>query len=128
MAAGDWVTYYDTATGEIRGCGTVPPESIPPGISTVNHGTLRPDIGNRWNAATRAWVAIPPEVLVDRLQDLLAHPYVADMWTRLTVTQRLKLRRILVWTLAGRRWRQQSEEVAIDPPASWPADPANAVE
>lgn len=60
MATGDWVTYYDTATGEIRGCGTVPPETIPAGISTINHGTLRPDVGNRWNPATRTWVAIPP--------------------------------------------------------------------
>lgn len=79
----------------------------------------------RWNPVTRAWdVPIPQPVLVDRLQDLANHPYAADIWSRLTVAQRQKLRRYLVWLLGSRRYRQQLEDVALDVDGAWPTDPA----
>jgi hypothetical protein len=130
MAAGDWYTLYDTATGALRAHTSEQglPSPALPGVTVVPHGPARQDQGNRWNVATRAWVAIPPEVLVDRLQDLANSAYMAEVWTRLTVAQRTKLRKAFVWLLGARRYRQQTEEVAIDVPPTWPADPTNVVE
>jgi hypothetical protein len=130
MAAGDWYTLYETATGILRGHTSESglPSPIPAQFTVINHGPARQDQGNRWNVATRTWVAIPPEVLIDRLQDMVNHPYLSGAWTRLTTTQRQQLRKAMVWLLASRRYRRQTEEVAIDPPDVWPSDPANAVE
>lgn len=86
------------------------------------------DQTHRWDPATRTWVAIPPEVRIDRLQDLANHPYAAEIWSRLTVAQRTKLRKLMVWLLGTHRYRQPTEEVALDVDAAWPTDPANAVE
>jgi hypothetical protein len=130
MAAGDWYTLYDTATGVLRAHTSEQglPSPALPGVTVVPHGPARQDQGNRWNAATRQWVAIPPEVVIDRLQDLAAHPYTAELWSRLTAAQRVKLRKVFVWLLGTKRYRRQLEEVAIDVDSTWPTDPANAVE
>jgi hypothetical protein len=130
VAAGDWFTLYDTATGALRAHTSEAglPSPALPGVTVVPHGPARQDQGNRWDAALRQWVVVPPEVLIDRLQDLANHPYASDIWSRLTAAQRLKLRKLLVFILAGRRYRQQLEDVAIEAPNGWPTDPANAVE
>jgi hypothetical protein len=130
MAAGDWYTLYETATGILRAHTSEAglPSPVPAQFTVVAHGAARQDQGNRWDVSTRAWVAIPPEVLIDRLQDLANHPYTAELWSRLTAAQRVKLRKVFVWLLGTRRYRQQLEEVSIDVPATWPTDPANAVE
>jgi hypothetical protein len=130
MAAGDWFTLYETATGVLRAHTSEVglPSPIPAQFTVVAHGAARQDQGNRWNVATRTWVAIPAPVLVDRLQDMANHAYMAEIWSRLTVAQRTKLRKALVWLLASRRYRTPTEDVALDPPLTWPTDPANAVE
>jgi hypothetical protein len=130
MAAGDWFTLYETATGILRGHTSEAglPSPIPAQFTVVAHGAARQDQGNRWNVATRTWVAIPPEVLVDRLQDLANHPYMAEVWQRLTAAQRTKLRKAMVWLLGSKRYRQPTEEVPIAVDLSWPTDPANATE
>jgi hypothetical protein len=130
MAAGDWYTLYDTASGALRGHTSEAglPSPALPGVTVVPHGPARQDQGNRWDVATRQWVAIPPEVLIDRLQDLAAHPYASDIWSRLTAAQRLKLRMLLVFVLGGRRYRQQTEELTIGWEPGMPTDPAVVVE
>jgi hypothetical protein len=130
MAAGDWYTLYDTATGALRAHTSEQglPSPALPGVTVVPHGPARQDQGNRWNAATRAWVAIPPDVLIDRLQDIVNHPYMASVISDLTQANRTKLRRVVVWLVGARRYRQQLEDVAIDAPTGWPADPSNVVE
>lgn len=65
---------------------------------------------------------------MDRLQDLVQHAGLSGAWSRLTVTQRQTLRRAMVGLLGSRRYRQQTEEVAIDPPGGWPTDITQAVE
>jgi hypothetical protein len=130
MASGDWFTLYDTATGALRGHTSEAglPSPIPAGITVVEHGPARQDQGNRWNATTRTWVAIPAEVLVDRLADLAGHAYLANVWSRLTAAQRTQLRKAMVWLLGGKRYRQPTEEVALDVDPSWPTDPATVTE
>ena len=64
----DWIAYYRTADGVLVGCGIVPPPTVPPELSTRNYGAVRPDEGLvRWDTTTRDFVAVPPEVLIDRL-------------------------------------------------------------
>ena len=130
MAAGDWFTLYDTATGVLRGHTSEAglPSPTPQGMTLVAHGPARQDQGNRWDAATRTWVAIPPEVRVDRLQDLVQHAGLSGVWSRLTTQQRTTLRRAMVGLLGSRRYRTQTEDVAIDPPEGWPTDITQAVE
>ena len=113
----------------LLGYGTVLPATLPPGSVLVGPTVDRQDQGFYWNTVTRAFdIPIPGPVMVDRLQDLAAHPYVSDVWSRLTPAQRVKLRKLLVWLLAGRRYRQQTEEVSIEPADGWPVDPAVVVE
>jgi hypothetical protein len=130
MAAGDWFTLYETATGILRGHTSEAglPSPIPAQFTVVAHGAARQDQGNRWNVATRTWVPIPPEPVVDRLQDLANHPYMAEVWSRLTAAQRTKLRKAMVWLLGTKRYRSTTATVSIDTDPDWPADPANATE
>lgn len=124
--AGDWYTLHDAA-GVIRAHTSILPDPVPAGLTVVTHAS-RQDQGARWNAATRTWDPMPAIVRIDRLQDLAAHPYVSDVWSNMTAARRTKLRKLIVWLLGTRRYRLQSEDVAIDPDGGWPADPANAVE
>jgi hypothetical protein len=125
----DWIAYYRVADGVLVGCGTVPPEAVPPEIGTRNYGAVRPDEGLvRWDTTLRDFVAVPPEVLIDRLADAIGHPYIAAAWSRLTAAQRTTLRKYLVWLLGTHRYRHATEEVALDVDPSWPTDPANVSE
>jgi len=118
-----WYTLYVTATGECRAHTSVLPASVDPSFTVVEH-PARQDQGARWNPQTLVWVPVPPPVMVDRLQDLADHPHAAEIWSRLTVAQRLKLRRTLAWLLGTRRYRQQTETVALDAPDDFPTDPS----
>ena len=128
MAASDWYTLHRDGTllGHTSEQGL--PPTIPDGVTIIAHGPARQDQGNRWDAATRTWVAIPPDVLIDRLQDMAQHPYLSNVWSRLTAAQRTQLRRAMVWLLGTKRYRQPTEEVAIDVDPGWPTDPANVTE
>lgn len=124
-----WHTLYETATGKCRAHTSVLPETIPPSWTVINHGAARQDQTHLWNEGTRAWDTPHPQpVMVDRLQDLASHAYAAEIWSRLTSAQRIKLRKLFVWLLGSRRLRQQLEEVSIEPPNNWPTDPGQAVE
>jgi hypothetical protein len=124
-----WFTVYRTTDGALRVHTSIDPGDPGAEWTVINHGEARQDQTHIWNPATRAWdIPIPVPVLVDRLQDLINHPYAAEIWTRLTAAQRTKMRKLMVWLLAGKRWRGQNEEVSIDPAELWPADPADAVE
>ncbi len=125
----DWYAIVRDADGVLLGYGTVLPDTLPPGSVLVGPTPDRQDQGFYWNTLTRAFdIPIPPPVLVDRLQDLAAHPYVSDVWSRLTPAQRVKLRKLIVWLLATHRFRQQLEETSLDPAEGWPTDPSVVVE
>lgn len=130
MALTDWYTLYETATGILRGHTSEAglPSPVPGTFTVVNHGPDRQDQTKRWDVPTRTWVPIPAEVLIDRLQDMVNHPYLSGAWTRLTTTQRQQLRKAMVWLLGAHRFRRATEEVPLDVDPSWPTDPANAVE
>ena len=119
-----WYSIYVTATGELRGHTSIQPTGLPGTMATATHAN-RMDQTMRWNPTTKAWdTPIPVPVLVDRLQDLAGHPYAATVWSQLTVAQRQKLRQIMVWLMGSRRYRQVTEDVAVDVPDGWPSDPS----
>lgn len=122
-----WTAIYRLADGVLIGCGTVLPETLPDGTGTKTYEE-RPDQGTHWDPALLDFVANDPPVLIDRLQDLAGHAYLADVWAKLTTTQRTKLRRAMVWLLGTHRYRQPLEEVALDVDSSWPTDPSTVTE
>ena len=123
----DWTAIYRVSDGALLGCGTVLPAALPVGSATKVYPG-RPDQGTRWDPATLDFVPVPPPVRVDRLQDALTHPALATVWPRLTAAQRIALRRWLVWLLGSRRYREELEDVTLDPPEAWPTDPTRVVE
>ena len=122
-----WWTIYETITGILRGHTSIEPTGLPGTLTVISHAQ-RMDQANRWNAVLRAWEPIPAAVVSDRLQDAVAHPYLSNVWARLTAAQRTQLRKFLVWSLGSRRYRQPTEEVSLDIGSGWPTDPAQAVE
>ena len=122
-----WTAIYRTADGVLVGCGTVIADPLPAGTATRTYAS-RPDQGTRWDTGLLDFVAVPPEVLIDRLADLVTHPYLSSAWSRLTAAQRTQLRKALVWLLGPHRYRHATEEVALDVDSTWPADPSGAVE
>ncbi len=123
-----WTAVYRVSDGVLLGCGTVLPDRLPDGSATRTY-LERPDQGTRWDPSTLDFVPVPAPVYVDRLQDLVNHPYLSSVWSRLTVAQRQQMRRTMVWLLGSRRYREPLEDVAIDPPDSaWPTDPASVTE
>ena len=110
----DWTAIYRTADGVLIGCGTVLPETLPAGTSTKVYAE-RPDQGTRWDTVLLDFVPVPPPVLIDRLQDLADHAYLLDVWQRLTVAQRTKLRKAMVWLFVHRTaTASRSKSVALD--------------
>jgi hypothetical protein len=121
-----WYTLNVTATGECKGHTSVQPDPLKtaPSLTTITHSN-RLDQNFLWNTASRAWdIPKPIPVLVDRLQDIADIPFMAEIWTTLSAAQRTKLRKLIVWLIASRRYRQQLEAVSIDSDDAWPNDPS----
>jgi hypothetical protein len=121
----NWYTLYVTATGQCKAHTSVLPPSVDPAWTVIDHGANRMDQTFLWNIASRAWdIPKPVPVLVDRLADIAAHPFAAELWSRLTAAQRIKLRQLLVWILASRRYRPLGDTTPVDADDSWYADPS----
>jgi hypothetical protein len=109
-----WYAVYEEATGRLRSLGQVVADPLPAGLVAASLDSL-PDLKNRvWDDVARGFVNRPPEVLVDRLQDLVDDPLLGAVWSRLTVAQRQALRERLVRLLGPRRWRIPTEPVDIE--------------
>lgn len=114
-----WKAYYETATGRLLSVGEIEPEQLPPGVSELLLAG-QPNIDAvMWDVATRAFVARPAKVLVDRLQDMITDSaYSADLialWNALNATNRTRLRNGLIRLLGGARWRGPAQPITIEP-------------
>ena len=107
-----WVV-FETATGRLVSTGSVLAEPLPAGLTATDLGA-RPADTLMWDAATRTHVARPAKVLVDRLQDLIDDPVLAEVWSRLTANQRTILRNRVVALLGRQRWRVVTETVNLE--------------
>lgn len=118
-----WYTLYQTTTGDLRGHTSTIPNPVPSGMTLLTTPD-RMDQLWRWNSTTKAWdIPIPVPVTVDRLDDLVALPYLAPVWQALSPTNRARLRDTFVWLLGTRRERQPTEDVPIDVGDDWPDAP-----
>ena len=102
-----WFCYFETVSGRLVSHGSVPTVPTPGDLTVVDVGS-RPTDSLMWDEATRAWVARPAKVLVDRLQDLADDPELSAVWTQLTPTQRTALRNRLIRLFGRYRWRPLS--------------------
>ncbi len=120
-----WFAVYETLTGRLESVGSRLGDV--PLTHSVKEFADRPDQGTLWDPALRVFAPRPADVTFDRLHDIANHPYLGDVWTRLTTTQRAKLRKFLVWLLASHRYRPTTE-LPLDPDPTWPTAPDNVTE
>ena len=112
-----WYAICETASGRLISLGEA---DVAPVIVGATALTLAgaPDLQVQvWDEATRAFVARPAKVLVDRLQDLLSNPAYADFVTAynaLNAANKTRLRNMLIQLLGRRRWRASGEAVELD--------------
>lgn len=106
-----WFYVYEDATGRLLS--ETDQEVIPGSGRSVVSRAVRADASVMWDEVSRAFVARPPKVLADRLQDLVDDPVLAAVWTRLTVAQRTTLRNRLVALLGSQRMRGSGEPVNL---------------
>lgn len=104
-----WYYLYDLATGRLLSEASDPPQPAV-GQAVVSRAT-RADSSVMWDAVTAAFVARPPKVILDRIDDLNNDPNLSAVWTRLTVAQRTVLRNRLIALLGYRRFRGSGEPV-----------------
>lgn len=109
-----WRAYYLAATGELQSEGSGGfPDTLPPGW-TFKEYPDRPDIHSlMWDNAARDFIARPPKVLVDRLDDLLTVPEFLTVWNSLNATRKTQIRTALIRLLGNHRYRNQGEPLEI---------------
>lgn len=111
-----WYAIYDTTSGFLYSVGTVITDPLPPGTAALElPGEPTPAV--MWDEATRNFILRPPKILIDRLQDIIAHADYADfkaVWDKLTPVQKEKVRNALIKLLGRARWRNVSESITVE--------------
>lgn len=106
---------FDSATGRLISLGDTIP-IVPPGTASTNVGAV--DLSAvMWDAPTRAFVARPAKVRVDRVEEwlsaILADATFASAYGTLTTARKNNiqtgLRNVLTTMLANQRYRAASE-------------------
>lgn len=69
----------------------------------------RPSDDEQWDAATRRYVPRPPQVLIDRLEDLRDDTDFKVAWQALSTMQKTQLEKALIKLLGGARYRSPDE-------------------
>lgn len=111
-----WTALYDTDTGRLVSVGQIVSDPLPAGLTAV---TLpdRPQDSEMWDAPSRAFVARPAKVLVDRLAELLTDPRYADfqdVWANIPAARRTALRNAMIRLLGRHRFRNAAEDTGLD--------------
>jgi hypothetical protein len=109
-----WTAVVRDADGILLSIGDVtdpqPPASVvyvalagPPNLRTQT-----------WDPATRAFIARPAKVLIDRLQDLVADAALVAAWATMNATQRQAVRQAVINLLGTSRYRNAGEGTTLD--------------
>jgi hypothetical protein len=110
-----WHYLYDTASGRLRGESLTPPDAAV--VAALNGTVLVLDAraldAQMWDTATRAFVARPAKVLVDRMDDIAADARWDGIRTRLTAPQRDTLVALITELLGTRRFRRTDDPAVI---------------
>lgn len=106
---------YETATGRLVSLGNMIADPLPQDLTAVDIGTAVDLRGQMWDAASKAFVARPAPVLIDRLDDLRAMTGVPALWASLSAAQKLVLGNAIIKLLGGARYRKASQPVEVQP-------------
>lgn len=113
-----WYVIYDTASGQLKSESDT--EIAPQADMTIVQLADRPADNMMWDAATRTFVARPPKVQVDRLDDLLTsnHPAIAAfrqrVYTPASAADKAIISDFLIFMLGRRRTRNQNDPLELD--------------
>lgn len=110
-----WYAYIRNTDGALLSLAQAASDP-PPDVTRTLLAVDPTDPAWMYDPATRAFVARPAKVLIDRLQDMLDNPAYADfvtVWQGLNATRKNQLRTMLIRLLGRQRYRAQSEEVEL---------------
>ena len=115
--AEQWYAIHNAQTGQLFSIATVIADVLPAGHTAMLLPVAPLANGLLWNATTRTFVGMQPEVLVDRLQDILTNPAYSDFvtaWNALNAAQKTALRNALLRLLGNLRFRGQLDPIELD--------------
>jgi hypothetical protein len=109
-----WHAVYDTVTGELKSLGQVVTSPLPLGMTDAPLGETKPADTQMWDEVTRAFVARPVKVLVDRLADLRADVDFRLTYDTLNATRKANIDTGVIRLLGNRRMRSTGGPAALD--------------
>jgi hypothetical protein len=107
-----WYYIYSVSDGRLIS----ETDTLPTGlVASLSFITLanRADKNVMWDESTRAFIARPAKVLMDRLQDLLDDAGFADAYNSLSVARRNAIRNRAITILGTRRFRTSNDTPGI---------------
>ena len=104
---------YETATGRLVSLGDVVASPLPQGLTAVDIGRAVDLRDQVWDQASKAFIARPAPVLIDRLEDVKAMTGMAVLWSSLSAAQKLVLGNAIIKLLGGARYRKASQPVEV---------------
>ena len=108
-----WRAIYRTDNGRLLSVASIWTDPPRPGTSFKEY-VDRPDQGeNMWDEVALDWIPRPPQVLIDRWDDLLADPEFADGHAKIPQPFRKAVEASIKRLLGAERFRLESESVEI---------------
>ena len=111
-----WFAVFETVTGRLHSVGEVLADPLPDWLESVIISD-KPDETVMWDQNTRQFIARPPKVLIDRLQDILTDPNFSEfqiVWNALSTARKTQLRNAMIRLLGPARFRNPTESVEIN--------------
>lgn len=111
-----WFAVYDSTTGDLKSVGTViaPQAALDAQNLTAVQLAGKPDDATMWDKTSKAFVARPAKVLVDRLQDFLDDTNFLAVWNGLSAGQKNAVRTTMIRILGKRRFRNAADTPEIN--------------
>lgn len=107
---------YETASGRLHSIGDVLAAELNPAYTALELPS-KPNLKNvMWDEVSKNFIARPPKILADRLEDLQTNPAYEDfraLYASLPQAQRDVLRDAIRRLLGRARYRNQAEAVEI---------------
>ena len=107
-----WVAIVEESSGRLLSTGSVVAPILPIGVIAIPINGP-PDSDQMWNEQTQQFVARPPKVFIDRLDDLRARSGVANALQALAAPQRQAIVDAFIWLLGRRRYRVEGNSETL---------------
>lgn len=107
-----WYAIISEIDGRLISTGSVIAPVLPMGVIAIPISGP-PDSDQMWNEQTQQFVARPPKVFIDRLDDLRARSGVANALQALAAPQRQAIVDAFIWLLGRRRYRVEGNSETL---------------